>query len=124
MVLKEATVRTIEALALRTGLPLFDASGVRRFGGHTGRATGAQFLAGLHLTDAIETASWPDARAQLADWLSVELQGVEDCDVLEEDPLAAIIFSGGDIHMEHFDLHINFSIIQSRVLDLRNNKIK
>ena len=33
----------------------------------------AQFLAGLRLTDAIETASWPDARAQLADWLSVEL---------------------------------------------------
>ena len=33
----------------------------------------AQFLAGLHLTDAIKTASWPDARAQLADWLSIEL---------------------------------------------------
>ena len=33
----------------------------------------AQFLAGLHLTDAIETASWPNARQQLADWLSLEL---------------------------------------------------
>ncbi|MDP6333959.1 MAG: hypothetical protein QF479_04915 [Candidatus Poseidoniaceae archaeon] len=33
----------------------------------------AQFLAGLHLTDAIETAIWPDARKQLADWLSIEL---------------------------------------------------
>jgi hypothetical protein len=33
----------------------------------------AQFLAGLHLTDAIETSAWPDARKQLADWLSIEL---------------------------------------------------
>lgn len=35
----------------------------------------AQFLAGLHLTDAIETDSWPDARKQLADWLSMKLIG-------------------------------------------------
>tara|TARA_B100000767_G_scaffold56209_1_gene51748 strand:- start:3842 stop:4795 length:954 start_codon:yes stop_codon:yes gene_type:complete len=33
----------------------------------------AQFLAGLHLTDAIDTAVWPNARKQLADWLFVEL---------------------------------------------------
>ena len=33
----------------------------------------AQFLAGLHLTDAIDTEAWPDARKQLADWLSIEL---------------------------------------------------
>lgn len=33
----------------------------------------AQFLAGLHLTDAIDTAAWPDARKQLADWLSIKL---------------------------------------------------
>ncbi|MBL6734122.1 MAG: hypothetical protein ISP84_06230 [Candidatus Poseidonia sp.] len=30
----------------------------------------ARFLAGLHLTDALEPASWPDARGQLADWLT------------------------------------------------------
>ena len=33
----------------------------------------AQFLAGMHLTDAIETEEWPDARAQLADFLSMKL---------------------------------------------------
>ena len=33
----------------------------------------AQFLAGLHLTDAIDTEAWPNARKQLADWLSIEL---------------------------------------------------
>ena len=30
----------------------------------------ARFLAGPHLTDALEPASWPDARGQLADWLT------------------------------------------------------
>jgi len=29
----------------------------------------AQFLAGLHLTDALEPMDWPDARHQLVDWL-------------------------------------------------------
>ena len=33
----------------------------------------AQFLAGLHLTDAIDTAPWPNGRQELADWLSLEL---------------------------------------------------
>ena len=33
----------------------------------------AQFLAGIHLTDAIETEEWPDARAQLAAYLSMKL---------------------------------------------------
>ena len=33
----------------------------------------AQFLAGMHLTDAIETEEWPDARAQLAVFLSMKL---------------------------------------------------
>ena len=30
-------------------------------------AVHAQFLAGLHLTDALESAEWPDAKRQLAD---------------------------------------------------------
>ena len=29
----------------------------------------AQFLAGLHLTDALEPAAWPDAKGQLTAWL-------------------------------------------------------
>jgi len=33
----------------------------------------AQFLAGMHLTDAIVTESWPDARNQLAEFLSMKL---------------------------------------------------
>ena len=33
----------------------------------------AQFLAGIHLTDAIETEPWPDTRSQLADFLSMKL---------------------------------------------------
>ncbi len=33
----------------------------------------AQFLTGLHLTEALEPASWPNARAQLAEWLAMEL---------------------------------------------------
>ena len=34
-------------------------------------AVHAQFLAGLHLTDALEAAAWPDAKGQLTDWLTV-----------------------------------------------------
>jgi hypothetical protein len=30
----------------------------------------AQFLAGLHLTDALDSADWPDAKGQLASWLN------------------------------------------------------
>ena len=30
----------------------------------------AQFLAGLHLTDALEPAAWPDAKEQLLSWLN------------------------------------------------------
>jgi len=30
----------------------------------------AQFLAGLHLTDALEPMAWPDAKNQLSDWMS------------------------------------------------------
>ena len=30
----------------------------------------AQFLAGLHLTDALEAAAWPDAKGQLLSWLT------------------------------------------------------
>ena len=33
----------------------------------------AQFLAGMHLTDAIATESWPNARNQLAEFLSMKL---------------------------------------------------
>ncbi len=33
----------------------------------------AQFLAGIHLTDAIDTEAWPNAKQQLADFLSMEL---------------------------------------------------
>jgi hypothetical protein len=33
----------------------------------------AQFLTGLHLTEALEPAAWPDARAQLAQWLGMAL---------------------------------------------------
>ena len=33
----------------------------------------AQFLAGMYLTDAIETEEWPDARSQLAGFLSMKL---------------------------------------------------
>jgi hypothetical protein len=29
----------------------------------------AQFLAGLHLTDALEPAEWPDAKSQLGQWI-------------------------------------------------------
>ena len=32
-------------------------------------AVQAQFLAGLHLTDALESVEWPDAKAQLTSWL-------------------------------------------------------
>ena len=31
----------------------------------------AQFLAGLHLTDALEAAAWPDAKGQLMEWLKI-----------------------------------------------------
>jgi hypothetical protein len=31
-------------------------------------AVQAQFLAGLHLTDALDAAEWPDAKAQLSNW--------------------------------------------------------
>ena len=30
----------------------------------------AQFLAGLHLTDALEPAAWPAAKEQLLSWLN------------------------------------------------------
>tara|TARA_B100000963_G_scaffold283178_1_gene251857 strand:+ start:1162 stop:2178 length:1017 start_codon:yes stop_codon:yes gene_type:complete len=33
----------------------------------------AQFLAGIHLTDAIETETWPNTRQQLADYLSMKV---------------------------------------------------
>ncbi|MDG1559390.1 MAG: hypothetical protein P8R03_07715, partial [Candidatus Poseidoniaceae archaeon] len=33
----------------------------------------AQFLTGLHLTEALEPAEWPDARRQLAQWLGSNL---------------------------------------------------
>ena len=33
----------------------------------------AQFLAGMHLTDAIETEPWPNSRNQLAEFLSMKL---------------------------------------------------
>ena len=31
-------------------------------------AVQAQFLAGLHLTDALDAVDWPDAKAQLTNW--------------------------------------------------------
>lgn len=34
-------------------------------------AVHAQFLAGLHLTDALESVDWPDAKGQLASWLNL-----------------------------------------------------
>lgn len=33
----------------------------------------AQFLSGLHLTDALEPAPWPNARSQFAGWLGIEV---------------------------------------------------
>jgi hypothetical protein len=33
----------------------------------------AQFLTGLHLTEALEPEDWPDARRQLATWLDSNL---------------------------------------------------
>jgi len=33
----------------------------------------AQFLTGLHLTEALDPATWPDARTQLAGWLGAKL---------------------------------------------------
>ena len=33
----------------------------------------AQFLAGIHLRDAIETSQWPDAKSQLAEFLNMKL---------------------------------------------------
>jgi hypothetical protein len=50
------------------GAPLF-----RWRGSEDGRAfeeVQAQFLAGLHLTDALEATQWPDAKGQLEGWLS------------------------------------------------------
>ncbi len=51
----------------REGAPLF------RWQGPTDEASWpsiqAQFLAGLHLTDALEAANWPDAKKQFSQWL-------------------------------------------------------
>ena len=35
----------------------------------------AQFLSGLHLTDALDAASWPGAKEQLTQWLYPPLRG-------------------------------------------------
>ena len=35
----------------------------------------AQFLSGLHLTDALDAASWPGAKEQLTQWLCPPLRG-------------------------------------------------
>ena len=52
----------------REGAPLF------RWKGQTDEevwsSIQAQFLAGLHLTDALEPAEWPGAKEQLGQWLS------------------------------------------------------
>ncbi len=51
----------------REGAPLF------RWQGPTDEVSWpsiqAQFLAGLHLTDALEAANWPDAKKQFSQWL-------------------------------------------------------
>ena len=47
LVAKAGAVETIEALARLLGEPLVTAAGSRRFGGHTLRVSGSQFLAGL-----------------------------------------------------------------------------
>ena len=50
------------------GAPMFRWRGS---GGSTEwKAVHAQFLAGLHLTDALEPAAWPGAKEQLVEWLS------------------------------------------------------
>ena len=50
VVSKAAMVATIEAVASRMELPLFDAFGNRLFGGHTLRVTGAQHMASIGVT--------------------------------------------------------------------------
>ena len=46
---KAAAVATIESLGTWSGQPLYDPSGLRLFGGHSFRVTGAQLLAALGL---------------------------------------------------------------------------
>ena len=41
--------------------------------GEAWHALHAQFLTGLHLTEALEPAPWPNARGQLAEWLGAKL---------------------------------------------------
>lgn len=41
--------------------------------GEAWHALHAQFLTGLHLTEALEPAPWPNARGQLAEWLEAKL---------------------------------------------------
>jgi len=51
------------------GAPLFRWRGPED--GRSFEEVQAQFLAGLHLTDALEAAQWPDAKGQLEGWLKV-----------------------------------------------------
>lgn len=57
----------------KEGYPLFRWQGACQ--GNEWLNLQAQFLAGLHLTDAIDTEAWPNARQELADWLCYELIG-------------------------------------------------
>ena len=50
----------------REGAPLFRWRGSGA--GDDWPAVQAQFLAGLHLTDALDSVEWPDAKAQLTNW--------------------------------------------------------
>eukprot|EP00971_Amphidinium_carterae_P236106 4685690-Amphidinium_carterae.1 len=58
-VAKAAVVLAIETVAEALGLPLYTAGGQRRFGGHSMRVTGAQFLAQRGLDLSISSC-WQD----------------------------------------------------------------
>jgi len=57
----------------REGAPLFRWRGAADT--RDWEAVYAQFLSGLHLTDALDAASWPGAKEQLTQWLCPPLRG-------------------------------------------------
>ena len=59
---KQDVVKTVEGLAERLGIAVLDSQGNRRFGGHTFRVSGAQYLAGIGLGESLI--------ALLARWMS------------------------------------------------------
>ena len=62
---KHCFVATVEAMAALLDVPLFDAAGLRRFGGHVWRISGARHLAklGIALLAIMALARWASATA-------------------------------------------------------------